>query len=203
MDEKEQFRHAIDVLRQGGIVAMPTDTVYGLIAVASDAAAVDRVYQAKGRDPTQPLPLFVGSLEQADLVVEMNATARLLASLFWPGALTLVLPKRPGFRTRAAAGGDTIGVRAPADPLLREIALELGPLTGTSANLAGREETHDAVAVRAQLGDVIDFIVDAAPVSTAKPSTIVDATDPAHIRVLREGEITRDTLRGSTSIRVD
>jgi len=203
LDEKEQFRHAIDVLRQGGIVAMPTDTVYGLIAVASDAAAVDRVYQAKGRDPTQPLPLFVGSLEQADLVVEMNATARLLASLFWPGALTLVLPKRPGFRTRAAAGGDTIGVRAPADPLLREIALELGPLTGTSANLAGREETHDAVAVRAQLGDVIDFIVDAAPVSTSKPSTILDATDPAHIRVLREGEITRDTLRGSTSIRVD
>jgi L-threonylcarbamoyladenylate synthase len=197
LDEKEQFRHAIEVLREGGIVAMPTDTVYGLIAVASDSAAVDRVYQAKVRDPDQPLPLFVGSLEQADLVVEMNATARLLASLFWPGALTIVLPKRSMFRTRAAAGGETIGVRAPADPVLREIALQLGPLTGTSANVAGREETHDAAGALAQLGDLVDFIVDAAPVGTGKPSTIVDVTDPAHIKVLREGEITRDMLRDS------
>jgi len=195
LDEKEQFRHAIEVLRQGGIVAMPTDTVYGLVAVASDSAAVDRVYQAKVRDPEQPLPLFVGSLEQAELIVEMNATARLLASLYWPGALTIVLPKRSTFRTRAAAGADTIGVRAPADQLLREIALELGPLTGTSANIAGREETHDASGAQAQLGDVVDFIVDAAPVATGKPSTIVDVTDPAHVRVLREGEITRDALR--------
>ncbi|MEX2225513.1 MAG: L-threonylcarbamoyladenylate synthase [Dehalococcoidia bacterium] len=195
MDEKEQFRHAIDVLRQGGIVAMPTDTVYGLIAVASDSAAVDRVYQAKVRDPVQPMPLFVGSLEQAELIAGMNATSRLLASLFWPGALTLVLPGQTTFRTRAAAGGDTIAVRAPADQLLREIALQLGPLTGTSANIAGREETHDAAAAREQLGDVVDFVVDAAPVATSKPSTIVDVTDPAQVRVLREGEITREMLR--------
>lgn len=195
MDEKEQFRHAIEVLRQGGIVAMPTDTVYGLIAVASDSAAVDRVYQAKVRDPAQPLPLFVGSIEQAELVAEMNAPARLLVSLYWPGALTIVLPKRATFRTRAAAGGDTIGVRAPADQLLREIALQLGPLTGTSANIAGREETHDAAGATEQLGDVVDFIVDAAPLATGRPSTIVDVTDPTRVRVLREGEITRDMLR--------
>jgi L-threonylcarbamoyladenylate synthase len=195
LDEKEQFRQAIRVLREGGVVAMPTDTVYGLIAVATDSAAVDRVYQAKVRDQDQPLPLFVGSVEQAELVVEMNDAARALASEFWPGALTIVLRKRPSFRTRAAAGGETIGLRVPADQVLREIALQIGPLTGTSANLSGREEAHDAASVREQLGDAVDFVVDAKPVTTGKPSTIVDAVEPAMVRLLREGDITRDAVQ--------
>lgn len=195
MDEKEQFRAAIQALRDSGVIAVPTDTVYGLLAVAADTAAVDRAYQAKQRDPDQPMPIFVGSIEQAEIVAEFNDAARRLAERFWPGALTLVLPKKPSYRTRAAAGGDTIGVRAPADPLLREIAEQLGPLTGTSANIAGREECHTAGEVRAQLGDAIDFIVDVAPVATGKPSTIADCTDPAQVRVLREGDITREMLR--------
>jgi L-threonylcarbamoyladenylate synthase len=194
LDEKEQFRRAFEVLREGGIVAMPTDTVYGLIAVATDSAAVDRAYHAKVRDPQQAMPLFVGSLEQAELIAEMNDTARLLASLYWPGALTLVLAKKPSFLTRATAGGDTIGLRAPADAVLREFALQLGPLTATSANIAGREETHTAAEVHEQIGDVVDFIVDATPVATGKPSTIADVTDPHEVRVLREGAITREAL---------
>jgi L-threonylcarbamoyladenylate synthase len=195
LDEKEQFRRAIQVLRDSGMIAVPTDTVYGLLAVAADTAAVDRAYQAKQRDPDQPMPIFVGSIEQAEIVAEMNETARLLADEFWPGALTLVLPKKETYRTRAAAGGDTIGVRAPADALLREIAEQLGPLTGTSANIAGREECHTADEVRAQLGDAVDFVVDAAPVTTGKPSTIADCTQPGTVRVLREGDITREMLR--------
>lgn len=194
LDEKQQFRRAIQALREGGIVAMPTDTVYGLITVASNSAAVDRVYDAKARDPAQPMPLFVGDIEQAAIIVELNDAARRLAERFWPGALTIVLPRKASFRTRAAAGGETIGVRAPADPLLREMAQQLGPLTGTSANLAGREECHDAAAVRAQLGDRVDCIVDAAPLATGKPSTIVDLTDGRHARVLREGDITKAML---------
>jgi L-threonylcarbamoyladenylate synthase len=195
LDEKEQFRRAIQALRDSGVIAVPTDTVFGLLAVAADTAAVDRAYQAKQRDPDQPMPIFVGSIEQAEIVADFNDAARLLAGRFWPGALTLVLPKKASYRTRAAAGGDTIGVRAPADPLLREMAEQLGPLTGTSANIAGREECHTADEVRAQLGDDVDFIVDAAPVATGKPSTIADCTDPAHVRVLREGDITREMLR--------
>jgi L-threonylcarbamoyladenylate synthase len=195
LDEKEQFRRAIKALRDSGVIAVPTDTVYGLLAVAADTAAVDRAYQAKQRDPDQPMPIFVGSVEQAEIVADFNDAARLLAGRFWPGALTLVLPKKPSYRTRAAAGGDTIGVRAPADPLLREMAEQLGPLTGTSANIAGREECHTAAEVRAQLGDAVDFIVDAAPVATGKPSTIADCTQPAMVRILREGDITRDMLR--------
>jgi tRNA threonylcarbamoyl adenosine modification protein (Sua5/YciO/YrdC/YwlC family) len=184
LDEKEQFRRAFDVLRQGGIVAAPTDTVYGLLAVATDSAAVTRAYEAKRRDPAQPMPLFVGSTEQADIIGEVNEA----------GALTIVVRKRPSFNTRAAAGQDTVAIRLPADPVLREFALQLGPLTGTSANIAGREECHDAAQVREQLGDLVDVIVDAAPVATGKPSTIVDTTDPAHVRVLREGAITRDRI---------
>lgn len=194
MDENEQYRRVVHVLREGGVVAVPTDTVYALIAVASDRAAVERVYEIKGRDPAQPMPLFVGSVEQAELVVEFNDAARRLAARFWPGALTIVLRSKPPFATRAAAGGDTIGVRVPADPFLREAARQLGPLTGTSANIAGREECRTAGDVRAQLGDAVDLIVDAPVAADARPSTVVDCSDPAAVRVLREGAIGRDAI---------
>ena len=194
MDENEQYRRAVDVLRQGGVVAVPTDTVYGLVAVAADRAAVDRVYEIKTRDPAQPLPLFVASAEQAGLIAELNAAARALAAKFWPGALTIVVPKRPAYETRAVAGGDSVGVRVPADPFLREAARQLGPLTGTSANLAGRDECRTATDVRAQLGDAIDLIVDAPVAATGMPSTVVDCTDPSRVRILREGAVPRDAI---------
>jgi L-threonylcarbamoyladenylate synthase len=197
LSEKQQYRRAFDVLREGGIVALPTDTVYGLVAVGSDRAAVERVYATKVREPQQPMPLFVASIQQAALIAEVNDVARRLAERFWPGALTIVLRKKPSYETRAVAGGDTIGVRAPADPFLREAAMQLGPLTGTSANVAGREECHTAAEVREQLGDAVDLIVDAPLDATGKPSTIVDATDLAHVRVLRDGAIARDAIIGA------
>lgn len=194
MDENEQYHRAVDILRQGGVVAVPTDTVYGLIAVAADRAAVDRVYEIKTRDPAQPLPLFVASVAQAELIAEFNDAARALAAKFWPGALTVVVPKRPAYETRAAAGGDTVGVRVPADPFLREVARQLGPLTGTSANLAGREECRTAADVRAQLGDAVGLIVDAPVAATGMPSTVVDCTDPSRVRILREGAVPRAAI---------
>jgi L-threonylcarbamoyladenylate synthase len=193
-DLRAQYTRARGVLREGGLVALPTDTVYGLCAVAADRAAVERLYDVKARDPKQPLPLFVGSLEQARLVVETNEASDALAAKFWPGALTIVLRKRPAFETRAAAGGDTVGVRMPDDALLRELALDLGPITGTSANIAGREECHSAAEVRAQLGDAVDLIVDAPVAASGKPSTIVDCTNPRDLRVIREGAIDRVAL---------
>jgi L-threonylcarbamoyladenylate synthase len=191
---RAQYTRARGVLREGGLVALPTDTVYGLCAVAADRAAVERLYDVKARDPKQPLPLFVGSLEQALLVVESNEASDALAAKFWPGALTIVLRKRPAFETRAAAGGDTVGVRMPDDALLRELALDLGPITGTSANIAGREECHSAAEVRAQLGDAVDLIVDAPVAASGKPSTIVDCTNPRDLRVIRAGAIDRAAL---------
>jgi L-threonylcarbamoyladenylate synthase len=194
LDENEQYRWAIEALRAGGTVALPTDTVYGLVAMATDRAAVERVYDIKMRDPAQPMPLFVGSIGQAELIAEMNDAAHRLADRFWPGALTIVLRMKPSFQTRAAAGGSTVGVRVPADPFLREAASQLGPLTGTSANIAGREECHTAAQVRAQLGDSVDLIVDAPVSATGRPSTAVDCSDPAAVRILREGAIDRDAI---------
>lgn len=204
---RAQYREALNALNHGGIVALPTDTVFGLCAVAADAAAVERVYEIKVRDPSQPMPLFVGSAEQAELIAEVTDDARLLAAKFWPGALTLVLRKKPAFQTPAAAGGDTVGVRMPDDPFLLEAAAQLGPLTGTSANIAGREECHTAAEVRAQLGDAIDLIVDGPVTATGRPSTIVDCTDesqPPILRILREGALSReaiaDALAGSARL---
>jgi len=194
LGENEQYRRAFEALRAGGVVALPTDTVYGLIAVAADDAAVERVYEIKARDPAQAMPVFAGSVDQAELIAEMTDAARRLAGAFWPGALTIVMRAKPSFTTRAAAGGETIGVRVPDDPFLCEAASQLGPLTGTSANIAGREECHTAAEVRAQLGDAVDVIVDAPVRATGMPSTVVDCSEPAAVRIVREGAIGRDAI---------
>lgn len=191
---REQYLQAVAVLREGGIVALPTDTVYGLCAVAADTAAVERVYELKARDPAQPMPLFIASIEQAALIVQTNAAAEALAAAFWPGALTIVMRRRDAYRSRALAGGDSAGVRVPDDPALRKMAAQLGPLTGTSANIAGREECRTAAEVRAQLGDAVDLIIDAPIRATGAPSTIVDCTEEARVRVVRDGAISRDAV---------
>jgi L-threonylcarbamoyladenylate synthase len=183
------YRRAVEVLRDGGVVALPTDTVFGLCAVAADRAAVERIYEIKARDPAQAMPLFVASIEQAELIAEMNAAARALAARFWPGALTIVMRRKPRYESRALAGGETAGLRVPDDPALREIAAQLGPLTGTSANIAGREECHTAAEVIAQLGRAVDLVVDAPVMAAGVPSTIVDCTNAAEIIVLRAGAI--------------
>ncbi len=163
--------------------------MYGLIAVATDDAAVRRLFEIKRRDHGQALPIFAGSLDQVRLFAVTNDASDALADAFWPGALTIVLPKRAAFGTLAAAGGDTIAVRIPGDSAIREIALQLGPLTGTSANRSGAPECHTAVEVHAQFGDEIDLIVDAPLPATGVPSTIVDCTDPAGPRIVRSGAI--------------
>ncbi len=193
MNQNDAYRRALDVLREGGVVALPTDTVYGLVAVATDDAAVQGVLDIKQRPAGQPLPLFVASLDQAALIAVLTPPARALAARFWPGALTIVLRRRPEFRTPAAAG-DSVGVRVPADPVLRELAAQLGPLTGTSANRSGQPEARTAAEVRAQLGDDVDLIVDAPLPAGGVPSTVADCTDQGTVRVLREGAVRRDEL---------
>ncbi len=148
------------------------------------------------------MPLFVASIAQAELIAEVNDPARALASSFWPGALTIVLRKREAYTTRAVAGGSTVGVRVPDDAFVCEAAAQLGPLTGTSANIAGREECHTATEVRAQLGDAVDLIVDAPVAAVGLPSTIVDCSDLAALRVLREGAISRSAIEEAIGARL-
>jgi L-threonylcarbamoyladenylate synthase len=213
MDSVHQHKHlnivnlyaeAARALEEGGIVALPTDTVYGLCAVAADAAAVERIYEIKHRDPRQPLPIFVASLDQAELIGELSDDARALAHAFWPGPLTIVVPVRQRYRSRALAGGSTVGLRIPDDPALRELAAQLGPLTGTSANIAGAPDCRSAEEVRTQLGDAVDVIVDAPVPAAGVPSTIVDCT-VADCRILREGAVSSEAiarlLAGSAELR--
>jgi L-threonylcarbamoyladenylate synthase len=190
LNQNEQYGRALEVLRDGGVVALPTDTVFGLAAIATDGAAVQRVLDIKGRDAANPMPLFVGSVEQAQLVAELTAPASVLAARFWPGALTIVVPKRPEFRT-AAVPGATVGLRAPADPVLREMAAQLGPLTGTSANRSGAPAARSAAEARAALNGDVDLIVDASLPATGVASTVVDCTDERAVRIVREGAVSR------------
>ena len=187
------------ILLAGGVVALPTDTVFGLCARASDAAAVERIYVIKQRNPAQAMPIFVASTGQAEEIGEFNEVARRLAGAFWPGALTIIVRKRPSFGSRALASGDTVGLRVPGDERLRWLCEQVGPLTGTSANIAGREECHTASEVKAQLGDAVDVIVDAPVDATGKPSTIVDCTqDPPAI--LRQGAIPEESIAAVVSV---
>jgi L-threonylcarbamoyladenylate synthase len=188
------LERAAEILRRGGLVAYPTDTVYGLAALPADDAACTRLFEAKQRAPDQSTPLLIASPHDLALVAaDVPAVARRLIGQFWPGGLTIVLPKAHTFRSLAVAG-DTVAVRVPDHPVPRELVRLLGsPITGTSANIAGGPEPLTADNVRAQLGDAVDLILDGGPCSGAQASTVIDCTvDPP--RIIREGAISREEL---------
>jgi L-threonylcarbamoyladenylate synthase len=187
------YEEAADILESGGVVALPTDTVYGLCALAADPGAVETVYAIKERDPRQAMPIFVASQQQAETIGDFTDAARKLAAAFWPGALTVVVRKRKGYTSRAAAGGDTVALRVPGDERLRALCERVGPLTGTSANIAGREECHTAAEVEAQIGERVNLIVDAPVDATGQPSTIVDCTGD-DFRIVRYGAVPEEAV---------
>jgi L-threonylcarbamoyladenylate synthase len=188
------LERAAEILRQGGLVAYPTDTVYGLAALPSDDGACMRLFEAKQRAPDQSMPLLIASPHDLALMAaDVPAVARRLIGQFWPGALTIVLAKALTFRSLAAAG-DTVALRVPDHPVPRELVRLLGsPITGTSANIAGGPEPLTAGDVRSQLGDAVDLILDGGRCPGARPSTVIDCTvDPP--RIVREGAISREEL---------
>lgn len=190
----DQFGQALAILRNGGVIAYPTDTVYGLGADAWNAQAVARIYRLKGRSVHQPLPLLLADEGMLSSVAEsLSDAGRALADRFWPGGLTLVLPKTASLPSWLAPG-DTIAVRIPASAAPVGLIRGLGrPLIGTSANLSGARSPVDAQEVRRQLGDRVDLILDGGPCPGGIESTVVDVTsDPP--RVLRLGKIGRDEL---------
>ncbi len=186
---------ALAVLRRGGLVAMPTDTVYGL-GVALDAPdGLARLFAAKDRPLDKAVVLLVSDAEQAAEIGVMTPAARALADRFWPGGLTLVLAQAPAGRLpEVLTGGKrTIGVRLPAHDCPRRLARALGPLPVTSANLSGHPDALDAGAVLAQLGDRIDLVLDGGTAGGGVPSTVVDCS-AAEPRVLREGAVEMESL---------
>jgi L-threonylcarbamoyladenylate synthase len=181
---------AVAALRAGGLVAMPTDTVYG-VGVALDADdALARLFAAKDRPLDRAIVLLVADLDQAADVGVLTPAARLLAERLWPGGLTLVLAQAAGARLPAAltGGAATIGVRVPDHDCPRTLARALGPLPVTSANLSGRPDARDAAEVLAQLGSRIDLVLDGGPARGGVPSTVVDCSGEPP-RILREGAI--------------
>jgi L-threonylcarbamoyladenylate synthase len=189
------LKEAARCLQNGGLVAFPTDTLYGLAAVASQERAVERLLEAKERPRDRPLPILVASAVDVDgVATEVSPAARRLMEAFWPGGLTLVLRRHPRFHSLALAAGDTVAVRVPAHPVALELLRRVGePLTGTSANLSGRPGPRTAGDVRHQLGDRVDLIVDGGPCPGGVESTVVDCTvDPP--RVLREGAVSAERV---------
>jgi L-threonylcarbamoyladenylate synthase len=183
---------AVRCLRDGGLVAFPTETVYGLGADAANAAAIARLYQAKGRPSFNPLIAHVGDLVAAQRIADFNSDAILLAEAFWPGPLTLVLPKAPGCPVAdlATAGLDTIAVRVPAHPIAQEILRSFdGPVVAPSANLSGHVSPTTAAHVHSDLADRIDLIVDGGPVEVGVESTIVGCFEAPML--LRPGGLPR------------
>ena len=195
-DVKQQVERGISILRQGGIVAFPTDTIYGLGACAVLPTAVERVYKVKERPHNMALPLLLADTSQiSEVAGYVPPVAWLLARNFLPGALTLVLLKSGSVPDIVTAGGETVAVRVPAHPVPVALAEGLGtPIVGTSANLSGKPGSLTADGVRVQFGDKIDLIIDAGRCPGGKESTIVDVTGETPV-VLREGAISREKLR--------
>ncbi|MER8120533.1 threonylcarbamoyl-AMP synthase [Streptomyces sp. SID8366] len=189
------IEQAAGVLRAGGLVALPTETVYGLGANAEDPAAVARIFQVKGRPPTHPLIVHIGHADLLDEWVEdVPAAARLLAEHLWPGPLTLVLRRGRRVPLEATGGLDTVAVRVPDHP----VALALldafgGGVTAPSANRFGSVSPTTTDHVRAELGDAVDFVLEGGPCAVGVESTIVDVTGDTP-SILRPGGVTREEL---------
>ncbi|MEV8533235.1 L-threonylcarbamoyladenylate synthase [Streptomyces sp. NPDC051211] len=195
MARTTDIEKAAGVLRAGGLVAFPTETVYGLGANAEDPAAVGRIFQVKGRPPSHPLIVHIGGAEQLDDWVEdVPATARLLAEHFWPGPLTLVLRRGRRVPLEATGGLETVAVRVPDHPVaLALLSAFGGGVTAPSANRFGSVSPTTANHVRAELGDAVDFVLDGGPCAVGVESTIVDTTGDTP-SVLRPGGVTREDL---------
>jgi L-threonylcarbamoyladenylate synthase len=187
---------AVEVLRAGGVIAYPTETLYGLGADALNPDAVLRVYEIKGRHSRQALPVIVADREMlAQVASRIPPAAIRLAETFWPGPLTLVLPARRDLPAALLGGGDTIAVRVSGSLLCCELSRMLGrPVTATSANLSGEPDLRTAEEIEQVLGDRVDLILDAGPARGTRPSTVVDCSGEK-LRILRVGVIPPEELK--------
>ena len=198
-DGPEGRAEAARVLATGGVVAFPTDTVYGIAVALDTPGGIERVFAAKQRPLDKAIALLTADASQASEIGEMNLAAKVLADAFWPGGLTLVLPLRADRSLPAALMGDAtvaqpkVGLRVPDHDAPRALALAVGPLPTTSANRSGEPEAHDADELEAQLGPALDLILDGGPAHGGPASTVVDTTTEP-VRILREGAISLERI---------
>lgn len=183
------LHYACDVLRYGGLVAFPTDTVYGVGALAFHREAVMRLYTVKGRSTDKAIAVLLGrEADLAQVASELSPAARQLAAKFWPGSLTLVVTKNPQLPA-VVSPLPSVGVRMPDHEFARRLLAQTGPLAVTSANRSGEPNALTAADVLAQLAGRIELVLDGGRVPGGVPSTVVDCTGPTP-KILREGPVT-------------
>ncbi|BBZ59435.1 MULTISPECIES: L-threonylcarbamoyladenylate synthase [Mycobacteriaceae] len=185
---------AVSALKDGGLVVLPTDTVYGIGADAFNNEAVAALLAAKGRGRDMPVPVLVGSWHTIEgLVYTVPHTARELIRAFWPGALSLVVRQAPSLPWDLGDAHGTVMLRMPLHPVAIELLREVGPMAVSSANISGRPAAVSAADAREQLGDLVDVYLDAGPSEQQAASTIVDLSG-AHPRILRTGPVTAEAV---------
>ena len=189
----DTYLHAADVLRHGGVVALPTDTVYGIAARIDHPKAIRSLYTIKGRASEKAIAVLLAGLEELDSVaIEIPGSARRLAGEFWPGGLTLILRRNPDL-PREISRSETIGLRVPDHPIALELLRETGPLAVTSANLSGDPNSLNAAAVRETLDGRIPLIIDGGTVPGGLASTVCDCTVvPPTVR--RSGPVSQEEI---------
>ena len=192
-DDPFVFRIALDILKAGGLVAFPTDTVYGVGALAFDDKAVRSIYTAKDRSIEKAIPVLVGEImDTVKVTLDFPRTARILASRFWPGPLTCILPKKPTLPESVSATS-TVGVRIPDHAVARILLRSAGPMAVTSANISDQPSPTTAKEVLAQLNGRVPLIIDGGRTPGGISSTIVDCTT-TDLKIIREGPISWQEL---------
>jgi L-threonylcarbamoyladenylate synthase len=195
-DHPSAIDHAADVLHHGGLVAFPTDTVYGLASLPFTGEFVERLFSAKGRNNTRAVAILIGDYPDLKKVVNrFDETALRLAQHFWPGPLTLVVPKLSSLPESLSPDG-TIGVRMPDHPFALTLLRRIGPLAVTSANISGQENANTAEEVLRQLNGRVHLILDGGKTTGGVPSTVVDCVSPS-LAILRQGPITLEQLKAA------
>jgi L-threonylcarbamoyladenylate synthase len=191
--DPKALSQALSILRAGGLVVFPTDTVYGVGALAFDGAAVEQIYAVKDRPIDKSIPVLIADpADLAKVTLKVPESAARLAAHFWPGPLTLIVPKHPNL-PEAVSATSTVGVRIPDHPLAWMLLQAAGPMAVTSANLSGRPSPSTAQEVLAQLGGRVALIIDGGKTPGGVPSTVVDCVG-MEARILRAGPISKDEI---------
>ncbi len=195
-DHPVALPHAVDILQNGGLVAFPTDTVYGLAALPAKTEFIESLYTVKGRESTRAIAILMSSADQLnEISVSPNKTAQILASRFWPGPITLIVPRHPNL-PEVLSPNPTIGVRVPDHKFSLELLGMTGPLGVTSANISGHENTISAEEVLQQLDGRIHLLIDGGKCPGSVPSTVVDCTTLEPI-ILRSGPIGPEEIQNA------
>jgi L-threonylcarbamoyladenylate synthase len=192
--EKEKLLEASKIIKQGGVVVYPTETVYGLGVNAFDKKAVEKVFAIKSREKLKPISIAVKNLTEAEKLAEFNTLALKISKKFLPGPLTIVLPLKDKRLEIVSAGTKTVGIRIPDYPLTTEFLECIGvPITATSANMTEMEEPLTAQDAMNQIGDKVDLILDAGKCKLSVPSTIVSVMNE-EIKIIRKGYIPEEEI---------